>query len=59
MLGLRSINDATTSAQLTDVLVSELMAQSNSLGLVFDRAAIHNGVLELLQDGLMDLITLR
>ena len=34
------------------------MRQTNSLGLMFDRFAIHNSVLELLHDSFVDGVTL-
>ena len=44
--------------QLTDILVGELMGQSNTLRLVFDRLAIHYRVLELLNYCLVDRVAL-
>ena len=44
--------------QLTDVLVGELMGQSNTLRLVFDRLTIHYRVLELLNYCLVDRVAL-
>jgi len=43
--------------RLTDILVRQFMIQADSLWLVFDRLSIHDGVLELVDNGLVDLVT--
>jgi hypothetical protein len=43
----------------TDVLVLQLVRQSDSLGLMLNRLAVHNGRLELLDNGLVDGVTLK
>ena len=44
--------------QLTYVFILEFMCQSHPLRLMFDRAAIHDGMLKLLHDRLVDGIAL-
>lgn len=44
---------------LTNVLISQLMSQSNSLRLMLYTLAVHNGRLELFRDRPMDSVTLR
>lgn len=48
-----------TALKRTNIFVRQLMSQSYPLRLVLDGLAIHNGVLELLNDGLVDSITLQ
>jgi hypothetical protein len=43
----------------TNVLISKLVGETNSLRLVFDRAAIHNGVFKLIFDSAVNGVTLR
>ena len=43
---------------LTDIFVGKLMRQADTLGLVLDRFAIHNSMLELFYDGFVDGVTL-
>ena len=47
-----------TAPKPTNVLVRQLMSQPYSLRLVLDGLPVHDGVLELLDDGLVDSITL-
>lgn len=44
-------------SRLTDILVRQLMAQPNSLWLMFNRLSVHDGVLEIVDDGLVNLVT--
>lgn len=43
----------------TDVFVSQLVGETHTLGLVLHRLAVDDGVLELLENGAMDGVTLR
>jgi hypothetical protein len=43
---------------LTDVFVCKFVRQSDSLRLVFDRASIDNGMLELLNNGFVNGVAL-
>lgn len=43
----------------TDIFVRKLVREADPLWLMLDRFAVHNGVLELLDDRLVDRITLR
>jgi len=42
---------------LTDILVRQLMIQAYSLWLMFNRLSVHDGVLELVDNSLVDLVT--
>ena len=42
---------------LTDILVRQLVIQAYSLWLMFNRLSVHDGVLELVDNGLVDLVT--
>jgi hypothetical protein len=42
----------------TDIFIRKLVRETNPLRLMLDRFAVHNGVLELLDDRLVDRITL-
>lgn len=44
---------------LTDVLVSELVGESHTLRLMLNRLSVHDGGLELLNDGAVNSIALR
>ena len=46
------------TSRLTNVLVRKLMSQTHPLRLVLDGLPIYDGMLELLDDGLVDCITL-
>ena len=56
--GYAAENQRPVRWQLTDVFVRQLVGQTDPLRLVLDRLAVHNGVLELLNDGLVDGIAL-
>lgn len=43
---------------LTDIFVGKLVRQADTLGLMLDRFAIHDSVLELFYDGFVDRVTL-
>lgn len=43
---------------LTDVFVGQLMRQTDTLGLMLDRFAVHDSMLELIYNGFMDGMTL-
>jgi hypothetical protein len=42
----------------TNIFIGELVGQTHALGLVLDRLAVHDGVFELLNDRLVDRVTL-
>ena len=43
---------------LTDVFIRQLVRQADTLGLMFDRSTVYDGVFELFNNGLVDSITL-
>jgi hypothetical protein len=43
---------------LTDIFICEHVRKTHTLGLMLDRLAVHNGVFEILDDRLMDRMTL-
>jgi hypothetical protein len=52
------LNSSHRNRVQTNIFVAELVSKAHALGLMFDRFAVNNGVLELLHDRLVDRVTL-
>lgn len=57
-ISIRDTLRSDIAVPLTDVFVRKLMRQADTLGLMLDRFAVHDGVLELLHNGFVDGVTL-